>query len=81
MRPPEKVNTLWYMGPAASLMHAKFVVSDVHEGYLGTANLTSLGLGHHIEVGMELSPAHCKELIKMLSKLVEVGLFSETPPS
>ena len=69
----------WYEGPANSLMHAKFVVADRSRGYLGTANLTSLGFGHHIEVGVELTPDQSKELVQFIQVLADSGLFKSVP--
>ncbi len=69
----------WYEGPANSLMHAKFVVADRIRGYLGTANLTSLGFTHHIEVGVELTPSQSRELVDFIDSLVESGLFKPAP--
>lgn len=67
-----------YQGPANSLMHAKFVVADRTRGYLGTANLTSLGFGHHIECGVELTPAQSSELVDFLDSLHDHNLFRPT---
>ena len=60
----------------ASLMHAKFCVADESTGYFGTANLTSTGLGEHIEIGVKLSPPQCKELLKFLFILREGRMFT-----
>lgn len=69
----------WYGGPANSLMHAKFVVADRNRGYLGTANLTSLGFSHHIEVGVELTGSQAKDLAAFLDELRKKGLFRDDP--
>lgn len=45
------VQELWWAGSVLSLMHAKFIVADGVTGYFGSANLTSLGLGLHLEMG------------------------------
>lgn len=69
----------WYQGPDNSLMHAKFVVADRSRGYLGTANLTSLGFSHHIEVGVELTPDQASELVEFIETLGTSGLFAAKP--
>lgn len=78
--PLHRVKTLWYRGPAESLMHAKFVLRDGEEGYLGTANLTSHGLEQHVEVGLVMRNHQTQRLRRFLSILMNADLFSETPP-
>jgi phosphatidylserine/phosphatidylglycerophosphate/cardiolipin synthase-like enzyme len=65
-----------YNGAEGSLMHAKFVVSDGERGYFGSANLTSLGLGEHFEVGVGLTPKQAHQLLELLNSLRESGLFA-----
>jgi hypothetical protein len=65
----------WYHGPQHSLMHAKFVIADRCRGYLGSANLTSLGLSHHIEMGVELTEVQATQLCSFMERLDAVGLF------
>ena len=62
-------------------MHAKFVVADRARGYFGSANLTSLGLGEHLEMGVALEPAQRSALLTLLDALETSGLFSENMPS
>ncbi len=57
-------------------MHAKFVVSDGTRGYFGSANLTSLGLGEHFEVGVGLTTQQAQQLMELLDQLREAGLFT-----
>lgn len=57
-------------------MHAKFCISDGTQGYFGSANLTSLGLSHHVEVGVRLSPTQCSDMLRLLDALVKAGLFA-----
>lgn len=70
-----QVQDHWYESSGASLMHAKFVVADVHRGYLGTANLTSLGMTAHVEIGTELTPRQCSQLIDFIVMLEAHGRF------
>jgi hypothetical protein len=74
---PPNLTVLWYSGPPNSLMHAKFVVADRSRGYLGTANLTSLGMQRHIEIGVELSTQQASQLVGFLDQLTEEGAFAE----
>ena len=69
------VDLFWWRSGAPSLMHAKFVVADATAGYLGTANLTSLGLETHLEVGVPLSVAQCRSLEDVLAALMKLELF------
>jgi phosphatidylserine/phosphatidylglycerophosphate/cardiolipin synthase-like enzyme len=75
------VRSLWWVGGFPSLMHAKFVVADGARGYFGSANLTSLGLGEHLEMGVALEPAQSSALLNLLDALETSGLFSESMPS
>ena len=67
---------LVFNGTEGSLMHAKFVVSDDTRGYFGSANLTSLGLGEHFEVGVGLTTQQAQQLMALLDQLRESGLFT-----
>lgn len=75
-RPPR---VRWYNGPRGSLMHAKFVVADRTRGYVGTANLTSLGLEHHVELGVELGARQSEQLCNFIEDLDHSGLFGSGP--
>ena len=79
--PQKRVATRWYVGPAESLMHAKFVIRDGMEGYLGTANLTSQGLEQHVEIGVRLSSEQATELLIFLERLESFDLFEGSPES
>jgi phosphatidylserine/phosphatidylglycerophosphate/cardiolipin synthase-like enzyme len=70
------VTTRWWVGGYPSLMHAKFVVADGRSGYFGTANLTSLGLGEHLELGVALAPQQAQDLLRLLEALERAQLFS-----
>lgn len=71
-----EIRALWWSGGVPSLMHAKFVVGDRSHGYFGTANLTSLGLGEHLEMGVALAPAQAVSLLSLLESLEQAGLFT-----
>lgn len=75
------VRTLWWAGGRPSLMHAKFVVADTRRGYFGSANLTSLGMGEHLEMGVALRPEQCEALLALLSALEASRLFTATMPT
>jgi phosphatidylserine/phosphatidylglycerophosphate/cardiolipin synthase-like enzyme len=74
------VRALWWCGGHPSLMHAKFVVADAGRGYLGSANLTSLGMAEHLEVGVALRPEQSKALLQLLEALEASGLFTSEEP-
>lgn len=74
---PDLVTTWWYRHSRGSLMHAKFCIADGTHGYFGSANLTSLGMTQHVEVGIKLSATQCSDLQRLLSALVQAGLFEE----
>lgn len=75
--PRRHLTQVWaYNGTEGSLMHAKFVISDGERGYFGSANLTSLGLGEHFEVGVGLTSGQARQLVELLGKLRESGLFA-----
>jgi phosphatidylserine/phosphatidylglycerophosphate/cardiolipin synthase-like enzyme len=57
-------------------MHAKFIVGDRSRGYFGTANLTSLVLGEHLEMGVALAPAQAVSLLSLLESLEQADLFT-----
>ena len=71
------VRALWWAGGYPSLMHAKFIVADGARGYFGTANLTSLGLGKHLEMGVALSPSQAGSLMALLGALESASLFAD----
>lgn len=71
------VRALWWTADVPSLMHAKFVVADGSAGYFGTANLTSLGLSEHLEMGVGLAPTQATSLLELLADLEEAGMFQE----
>lgn len=66
----------WFVGPRPTMLHAKFVIRDRMHGYLGTANLTSWGMGGHVEAGVELTEGQCRRFLAFLSQLELAGLFS-----
>ncbi|MEU1596626.1 hypothetical protein ABZ468_28175 [Streptomyces sp. NPDC005708] len=58
-------------------MHAKFVVADRATGYFGSANLSSLGLQEHFEIGMELGSTQASSLVDLCTRLREEGFFAQ----
>lgn len=73
------VRTHWYQSDGLSLMHAKFIVADRARGYLGSANLTSLGMSAHVEMGTELTAKQSTQLIDFLELLDAHDRFQPTP--
>lgn len=69
----------WYQSEGGSLMHAKFVVADTQRGYSGTANLTSLFMTAHVEIGAEPTARQCGRLLDFLMLLEAYGRFSPVP--
>lgn len=76
-----EVATRWWAGGFPSLMHAKFIVADGCRGYFGTANLTSLGLGAHLEMGVALTEPQAASLLSLLDGLEGAQLFTATEPA
>jgi hypothetical protein len=72
-----EVRALWWAGSVPSLMHAKFVVADSGRGYFGSANLTTLGLSEHLEMGVALEPQQSSALLRLVSALEAAGLFTD----
>jgi hypothetical protein len=53
--------------------HAKVLLVDRNEGYVGSANLTAAGLGRHVEIGVELSGPQVDELARLLDAVERLG--------
>ncbi|MGH9090803.1 MAG: phospholipase D-like domain-containing protein [Acidimicrobiales bacterium] len=53
--------------------HAKVLLVDRTEGYVGSANLTAAGLGRHVEIGVELSGPQVDELARLLAAVERLG--------
>lgn len=53
--------------------HAKVLVVDGSEGYVGSANLTAAGFGRHVEVGVEVSGPQVEDLVRLLDALERLG--------
>lgn len=60
--------------------HAKFCIADGKTAYLGSANLTFLGLHQHLEMGVLLQGAIAKQLYEVWILLVENGFFELKTP-
>ena len=67
----------WWTGANPGIMHAKFVVADRTTGYFGSANLSSLGLQEHFEIGMELGSAQASSLVDLCTRLREARFFTQ----
>lgn len=65
-----------HLSPLGS--HAKALVVDRARGYVGSANLTSAGLGRNIEIGVELTGPDVVDLSRILSALERLGTMVET---
>ncbi len=79
LREAGPVRVRWFVGPAPRILHAKFIIRDRADGYLGTANLTSWGMSSHIEAGVELQPGQCQRLLRFLDQLEQADLFADQP--
>ena len=53
--------------------HAKVLLVDEREAYVGSANLTGAGLGRHVEIGVELSGPQVEDLARLLTALERLG--------
>ena len=70
--------------PAANLeeenvlgSHAKFYLADGARAYIGSANLTYLGLNQHLEMGVMLQGEIVKQIHQFWQYLREIGFFVE----
>jgi phosphatidylserine/phosphatidylglycerophosphate/cardiolipin synthase-like enzyme len=71
----------WFTGPMPTMLHAKFVIRDRLHGYLGTANLTSWGMGAHVEAGVETTAGQSERFIHFLEDLDAAGYFVSSAPT
>ena len=53
--------------------HAKVLLVDDREAYVGSANLTSAGLGRHVEIGVELAGPQVDDLVRLFASLDRLG--------
>lgn len=53
--------------------HAKVLLVDEAHAYVGSANLTSAGLGRHVEIGVELSGPQVQDLVRLIVALERLG--------
>lgn len=53
--------------------HAKVLLADGREGYVGSANLTTAGLGRHVEIGVELAGPQVPDLVRLFVALDRLG--------
>jgi phosphatidylserine/phosphatidylglycerophosphate/cardiolipin synthase-like enzyme len=60
-----------HLSPLGS--HAKVLVVDSERGYVGSANLTSAGLGRQVEIGVELAGPQVADLARVLIALDRIG--------
>jgi PLD-like domain len=73
------VTIRWFVGPRPTMLHAKFVIRDQCQGYLGSANLTSWGMQSHVEAGVELTAGQSHRFNLFLEELDAAGLFGPNP--
>lgn len=57
--------------------HAKFYIADGERVYLGSANLTYLGLNQHLELGVLLQGDIAQQIFQFWQYLREIGFFVE----
>lgn len=70
------VHALQFVPPnPTSIFHAKVVAGSV--GYLGSANLTTSGLGLHVEAGLPLDEPDVEQIWWLLDILIGAGLLRD----
>lgn len=57
--------------------HAKFYIADASRVYLGSANLTYLGLNQHLEMGVLLQGDIAQQIYQFWQHMCEIGFFVE----
>ena len=57
--------------------HAKFYIADRVRGYVGSANLTYLGLNQHLEMGVLLKGEVAQQIHQFWQDLCDAGFFVE----
>ncbi|MEU9256336.1 phospholipase D-like domain-containing protein [Streptomyces sp. NPDC048270] len=72
-----RTSLYWWTGANPGMMHAKFVVADRATGYFGSANLSSLGLQEHFEIGMALGSTQASSLVDLCTRLRQEGFFTQ----
>lgn len=58
-------------------IHAKLVVADARNGYIGSANLSARGLGQNFELGVRLTPSQARATEELLDWLESQGRLVE----
>lgn len=59
--------------------HAKFCLADGRLAYVGSANITRMGIGGHLEIGVLLPGPAARQLWRLVTKLFEIGYLVEIP--
>jgi phosphatidylserine/phosphatidylglycerophosphate/cardiolipin synthase-like enzyme len=54
--------------------HAKFCIPDWDSAYIGSANLTSPGLGENVEIGVMVRGEVARQLERFWQYAVDIGL-------
>lgn len=57
--------------------HAKVVVSDGSDAYVGSANITQKGIGGNLEIGVLLHGSAAREVAQLIQALMESDYFVE----
>lgn len=60
-----------------ALIHAKIILADGKQGYLGSANLSQSALDRNFELGVALQPAQVRSLHSLLSFFEAQGLIKD----
>lgn len=60
-----------------ALIHAKIILADHKQGYLGSANLSQSAMDRNFELGVALVPAQVRSLYALLAILESRGLVAE----
>ncbi len=61
-----------------ALIHAKIILVDQKQGYLGSANLSQSALDRNFELGVSLALAQVKSLNSLLALMESRGLVAES---
>ncbi len=61
-----------------ALIHAKIVLADHKQGYLGSANLSQSAMDHNFELGVALPPEQVRSLQALLSFFEAQGLIADS---
>jgi phosphatidylserine/phosphatidylglycerophosphate/cardiolipin synthase-like enzyme len=62
---------------ALSMLHAKLIIADGKDGYLGSANLSGSGLDDNLEVGVRLDSIQSKAFDELVKNFESKGILRQ----